>query len=74
MPDPHSPIKKILVAEGRSIADEIISTAVEENCGFIVMGSRQQGLLAEAIGDNLVKKVIKRSRIPVFVVPFKEPE
>lgn len=65
-------IKKILVAEGRSIADEITSTATEENCGMIVMGCRQQGLLAEAMGDHVVRKVLKRSGVPVLVVPFTE--
>lgn len=64
-----SPIKKILVSEGRSIADEIVSTAVEEDCAFIVMGCRQQGLVAQAMGDKLVRKVLKRSSVPVFVVP-----
>jgi nucleotide-binding universal stress UspA family protein len=64
-----SPIKKILVAEGRSIADEIVSTAVEEDCAFIVMGCRQQGLVAQTMGDKLVRKVLKRSSVPVFVVP-----
>ncbi len=64
-----SPIKKILVAEGRSIADEIVSVAVEEDCSFIVMGCRQQGLLAQTMGDKLVRKVLKRTSVPVFVVP-----
>jgi nucleotide-binding universal stress UspA family protein len=67
--DADSPIKKILVTEGHSIADEIVSTAVEENCAFIVMGCSQQGLVAQAMGDKLVRKVLKRSSVPVFVVP-----
>lgn len=67
--DAHSPIKKILVTEGHSIADAICSTAMEENCAFIVMGCRQQGLVAKAMGDKLVRKVLKRSSVPVFVVP-----
>ncbi|THB80084.1 MAG: hypothetical protein D3926_09015 [Desulfobacteraceae bacterium] len=66
-----SPIEKILIAEGRSIADEIAATAEEEACGYIVMGCRQQGILSEAMGDHLVKKVLKRSKMPVLAVPFK---
>ncbi|MBU1344488.1 MAG: universal stress protein [Proteobacteria bacterium] len=66
----NSLIKKILVAEGRSIADEITSTATEENCDLIVMGCKQQGLFAEAMGDHVVRKVLKRSQVPVFIVPF----
>jgi nucleotide-binding universal stress UspA family protein len=66
----NSLIKKILVAEGRSIADEIAATAVEEGCGSIVIGCRQQGLLAEAMGNNVVRKILKRTKVPVLVVPF----
>ena len=39
--DADSPIKKILVAEGHSIADEIVSTAVEEDCAFIARTARE---------------------------------
>ncbi len=71
--DPNdSLIQKILVAEGRSIIDEIISTVEEETCDMIVMGCRQQGLLSEAMGDKLVRKVLKRSSVPVFIVPLSE--
>lgn len=65
-----SPIEKILVTESQSIAGEIVQTAVEEHCGAIVMGCKQQGLLAEAMGDNVVRKVLKRTSVPVFVVPL----
>ncbi len=65
-------IRKIMVAEGRSVTDEILSTVAEENCDLIVMGCRQQGLIAEAMGTKLVRKILKRSTVPVFVVPFKE--
>ncbi len=63
-------ISKILVTESRSIANEIVATAVEEECDMIVMGCKQQGLLAETMGDNVVRKVLKRSSVPVFVVPL----
>jgi nucleotide-binding universal stress UspA family protein len=65
-----SPIAKILVTEGKSIADEITLTATDECCDIIVMGCKQQGLLANAMGDHVVRKVLKRSSVPVFVVPF----
>ena len=68
----NSLIKKILVAEGRSIADEITSTVSEEDCDIIVMGCKQQGLLASAMGDHVVRKILKRSKVPVFVVPIPE--
>ena len=65
-------IKKILVSEGRSIADEIAGTALQEDCSMIVMGCKQRGLLAEAMGDHVVRKVLKRTSVPVLVVPFKK--
>ena len=65
-------IKKILVSEGRSIADEIAATALEEECGQIVIGLKQGGFLEQAMGDHIVRKVLKRSPVPVLVVPFKE--
>ncbi len=68
----NSLISKILVAESRSIADEITSTVKEEECDLIVMGCKQQGLLADAMGNNMVRKVLKRSRVPVFIIPFEE--
>ena len=67
-----SPIEKILVTESHSIAGEITGTAVAENCGAVVMGCKQQGLLAEAMGDNVVRKVLKRTSVPVFVIPLSK--
>ncbi|WP_022664782.1 universal stress protein [Desulfospira joergensenii] len=66
----ESPIGKILVSESRSIADEVVSTAVDEDCDLIVMGCKQKGLLAEAMGSKLVRKVLKRTSVPVFIVPL----
>ena len=66
------PIKKILVAEGRSIADEISATAEEEGCNYIAMGCKQKGFIEKTMGDNVVRKVLKRSAVPVLVVPFKK--
>jgi len=70
--DDDALIKKILVTEGQSIADEIAFTASEEDCDLIVMGCKQKGLLAKAMGDHVIRKVLKRSKIPVFVVPLAD--
>ncbi|MCP4722733.1 MAG: universal stress protein [Desulfobacteraceae bacterium] len=68
----ESPIKKILIAEGRSIADEIAATVRDEGCDLIVMGYKNKGVIGKAIGNNLVGKVIKRSDVPIFVIPFSK--
>lgn len=66
-----SPIEKILVTESKSIADEITRTAVEEGCDLIVMGCGHQGFIGNAIGGNIARKVLKRTRVPVLVVPLR---
>jgi nucleotide-binding universal stress UspA family protein len=68
-PDAESALEKIIVSESSSIANEIVSTAALEKCDVIVMGCKQQGLIAGAMGDKLVRKVLKRTSVPVFVVP-----
>lgn len=65
-----SPIEKILVTESKSIADEITGTAVTEGCDIIVMGGGHQSFLESAIGDNIARKVLKRTNVPVLVVPL----
>ena len=64
-------IEDILVVEG-NIADEIISAAAENACDVIVMGSRRQSLLAEAFSGSVVRKILRRSKKPVFIVPLPE--
>lgn len=68
----ESTIKKILIAEGRSIEDEIVATVRDEDCDLIVMGYENKGLIGKVMGNNLVGKVIKRSGVPVFVIPFSK--
>jgi len=65
-------INKILIAEGRSIADEIYSVAVDEGCQYIVIGCARQGFISEALGDKILRKILKKSTIPLLVVPFAE--
>ena len=70
--DAPSLISKILVTESPAVADEITATALEEGCDMIVMGCKQQGLMAEAMGDHVVRKVLKRTPVPVLLVPLKK--
>lgn len=70
--DQETFINKILIAEGTSIADEIYSIASDEGCRCIVIGCAKQGFLSGALGDNILRKILKRSAIPVLVVPVVE--
>lgn len=65
-------IKNTFVKVGRSISNEIISTALEEDCCMIVIGISQQGLISSAMSDHVVRKILKRSKVPVMVVPVAE--
>ena len=65
-----SPIEKILVTESKSIADEITRTAVEEGCDIIIMGCKHQSFIETAIGENIARKLLKRTSVPVLVVPL----
>jgi len=64
-------IEDIIVVEG-NVADEIIAAATAHACDVIVMGSRQRSLLSEAFSGSVVRKVLRRARKPVFVVPLPE--
>lgn len=65
-----SPIEKILVTESKSVADEITMTAVEEGCDMIVIGCGHHSFIESAIGDDVARKVLKRTSVPVLVVPL----
>ncbi len=67
-----SPVNNVIVTESRSIADEIIGTSREEDCDLIVMGCKHPSLLKKTIGINIVKDVLKRSKIPVLLVPCEK--
>jgi acyl-CoA hydrolase len=63
--------EEIIVVEG-NVADEIISAATDHACDVIVMESRQRSLLAEAFSGSVVRKVLRRAKKPVLVVPLPE--
>ena len=68
----NQPLKKILVAEGHSVAEEIAATVEEEGCDLIVMGCKQKGLIEKTMGDKVIRKLLKRSSVPVLIVPFSK--
>ena len=70
-PSQNDVIEDIIVVEGK-VAEEIILAATEYACDVIIMGSRQRSLLAEAFSGSVVRKVLRRARKPVFVVPLPE--
>lgn len=60
---------EIVVRRGNP-ADVILEQVEERNCDAIVMGIREQGLLSEALIGSTTRRVLRRTRKPVFVVPL----
>ena len=60
---------KIVLREG-SAAQEIVAYAEESNTDFIILGSTNQSKITELLLGSTSKTVIKKSKIPVLVVPL----
>jgi len=50
--------------------DEILGKADEFNCDVIFMGTHGRGILRQAYFGSTSKKVLRRSRKPVFIAPL----
>ncbi len=62
--------REILIAQG-DVAENIISHAMENNCGLIVLGAKS-GLFSKTSVGSIIKSVLKGSKIPVTIVPKTE--
>lgn len=72
MQDRHPAVKFVdddIVAVQGPVEKTIIATAKENQCDLIVMGYHRHGGLIDAIAGNTVKGVLRRTRIPVLLVP-----
>lgn len=69
----ESLVESIIVLEGYP-ADEILKNADKQNCEAIIMGSHGKGLLQHSYFGSTCKKVLRRSRKPVFIIPLPEGE
>lgn len=52
--------------------EQILKTAKEINADVIVMGAHEKGVTHTFLG-TVAKRVLRRSRIPVVIVPIVEP-
>ena len=66
-------VKAIVVIEGYP-AEDIIRMADESNCDAIVMGTHGKGVLMQTFLGSTTKKVLRRVRKPVFIVPLPKEE
>ena len=62
---------EIIVKRGKP-EDHILGQADERNCDIIVMGRHGHGKLADAVMGSTVRKVLRRSQKPIFIVPIPD--
>src|SRR5210317_1921048 len=55
-------------------AEEILSKAEELNCDEIIMGTHSKGIIANTFLGSTAKRVLRRSRKPVFIIPLPKGE
>ncbi|MFC1577441.1 universal stress protein [Thermodesulfobacteriota bacterium] len=66
-------VESIEVCEGFP-AEEILKKADEFNCDAIVMGTHGKGLIGHAFLGSTTKRVLRRTRKPVFIIPLPKGE
>ena len=72
-PDCAKRVESIEVLEGYP-ADVILGKADELNCDMIVMGNHGKGIISETFLGNVTKRVLRRTRKPVFIIPLPKGE
>ena len=55
-------------------AVEILKTADELNCDVIFMGTHGKGIVSQTFLGSMAKKVLRRTRKPVFIIPLPKEE
>jgi nucleotide-binding universal stress UspA family protein len=66
-------VESIQVCEGFP-ADTILEKANELECDAIVMGTHGKGVVANTFLGSVTKRVLRRTRKPVFIIPLPKGE
>ncbi len=64
---------EIIVKTGR-VVEDIINQADVSGCDMIVMAYHSRNMLAEAMVGGVTRRVLRRSKKPVLLVPMPEDE
>jgi len=62
-------VQRIEISQGFP-AEEILEKANELECDAIVMGTHSKGLIANTFLGSVAKRVLRRTRKPVFIIPL----
>jgi nucleotide-binding universal stress UspA family protein len=68
-PDSTDRVESVELCEGFP-AEVILSKADELNCDAIIMGTHGKGILANTFLGSTSKRVLRRTRKPVFIIPL----
>jgi len=72
-PEYADKVKAIEVCEG-FLVEKILSKAEELNCDEIIMGTHSKGIIANTFFGSTAKRVLRRTRKPVFIIPLPKKE
>ena len=61
-----------IVVQSGNVVEEIIAQSESKGCGMIVMAYRLRNMLAESIVGGVCRKVLRRSKKPVLLVPMPD--
>ena len=63
----------IKICEGYP-AEEILGQAKKLDCDLIIMGTHSKGIIANTFLGSTAKRVLRRTRKPVFIIPLPKEE
>jgi len=72
-PESMDRIESIEICKGYP-ANEILKKVDELECDAIVMGTHGKGIIRDTYLGNMTKKVLRRVRKPVFIIPLPKGE
>ena len=70
-PESVDKVASIEVCQGYP-ADEILKKVDDLHCDLIVMGTHGKGIVGQAFFGSVAKRVLRRVRKPVFIIPLPE--
>ena len=63
-----------IISRGGDFGDSIIDVATEINADVIVMGTHSRRGLEKILMGSVAEKVLRRSAVPMFIIPTKKEE
>ncbi|RLB97123.1 MAG: hypothetical protein DRH90_23820 [Deltaproteobacteria bacterium] len=73
--DPEIKDPKVSIEVSRGYpAEEILSMTDKLNCDIIIMGTHGKGIVNQTFLGSMAKKVLRRTRKPVFIIPLPKEE